>query len=116
MIRVQADDLSEARIMAVLLRDTGPGIPYRIFLRDEEFTLDGEPPGLEQCRVQARRLLAGAGPTGMPLSDLHVRLYRDGFRVSKSTVYRWLVRWADDGDARNPRRRLWIWITGRVTG
>lgn len=116
MIRVQADDLSEARIMAVLLRDTGPGIPYRIFLRDEEFTLDGEPPSPEQCRIQARRLLAGAGLAGMSLGDLHIRLYRDGFRVSKSTVYRWLVRWADDGEARNPRRGRWIWTTGRVTG
>lgn len=116
MIRVRADDLNEARIMAALLRDKGPGVPYRIFLRDEEFTLDGEPPSRERCRIQARRLLAGAGPAGMSLGDLHVRLYQGGFRVSKSTVYRWMERWADDGDARNPRRGLWIWITGRVTG
>jgi hypothetical protein len=52
----------------------------------------------------------------MSLGDLHVRLYRAGFRVSKATVYRWLTRFEDSGDARNPRRGLWIWNAGRAAG
>jgi hypothetical protein len=114
MIRVLTDELAEARVMARLLRDSGPGTPYRVLLKDEEFTLDGEPPGLDRCRTEARLLLRDAGAGGMSLNDLHVRLYQRGFRVSKSTVYRWLDRWAEDGDARNPRRGLWIWVTGRT--
>lgn len=116
MIRVVADSLEEARVMAVLLRDSGPVLPYRVYLRDEEFTLDGEPPSMDRCRIQARRLLQDAGPDGMSLGDLHVRLYRAGFRVSKATVYRWLTRFEDSGDARNPRRGLWIWNAGRAAG
>jgi len=116
VIRVVADSLEEARIMAVLLRDSGPGLPYRVYLQDEEFILDGEPPSMDRCRIQARRLLRDAGEAGLSLGELHIRLYRAGFRVSKATVWRWLDQWFGDGDVLNPRRGSWIWNAGRAAG
>jgi hypothetical protein len=92
VITIGCTEEDEARDLADILRLQLPAEwDYEIFCRGEKFiSKQEEEDSGRRRRKMALDLLAEAGPAGITVYELRVRLRRAGFRTAPATLYRWL--------------------------